>query len=167
MLDLSGPYRKTFTDTLPHAVQVADPFHLVKLANQSSTSAAVGCRTRPSDIAATRHDPLYRSRRLLTKGHERLDEHGRAKLLGLLEAGDPHGEVRMTWHAKETVRAIYDITEPVDDGTSSSRGSPLISDESCHPRSVARPDASAGGGPDHELASRPGVATGRPKLRTT
>ncbi|MCB9415677.1 MAG: transposase, partial [Actinobacteria bacterium] len=46
-------------------------------------------------------DPLYRSRRLLTKGHERLDEKGTEKLLGFLEAGDPHGEVRMTWHAKE------------------------------------------------------------------
>jgi transposase len=35
----------------------------------------------------------------------------RTKLLGLLEAGDPGGEVRMTWHAKEAVRAIYAITD--------------------------------------------------------
>jgi transposase len=53
-------------------------------------------------------DPLYRSRRLLTKADERLDDKGRTKLLGLLEAGDPRGEVRMAWHAKETVRSIYD-----------------------------------------------------------
>lgn len=34
VLDLSGPYRKTFNDTLDHAVHVADPmFHVVKLAN--------------------------------------------------------------------------------------------------------------------------------------
>ncbi|HTD51080.1 MAG TPA: transposase, partial [Acidimicrobiia bacterium] len=33
-LDLSGPYRLVFDTMLPHAVQVADPFHLVKLANQ-------------------------------------------------------------------------------------------------------------------------------------
>lgn len=57
-------------------------------------------------------DPLYRSRRLLTKGHDRLDAAGEARLLGLLEAGDPHGEVRMTWHAKETVREVYRIAEP-------------------------------------------------------
>ena len=57
-------------------------------------------------------DPLYRSRRLLTKGHERLDEAGEAKLLSLLEAGDPRGEVRMTWHAKETIRGLYDIDDP-------------------------------------------------------
>jgi transposase len=33
VLDLSGPYRKTFDDTLGHVVQVADPFHLIRLAN--------------------------------------------------------------------------------------------------------------------------------------
>ncbi len=30
-----GPYRKAFTDALPEAVQVADPFHVVKLANSA------------------------------------------------------------------------------------------------------------------------------------
>ncbi|MGH2652037.1 MAG: transposase, partial [Actinomycetota bacterium] len=53
-----------------------------------------------------------RARRLLTKAHERLDETGEAKLLGLLETGDPRGEVRMTWHAKEVIRSIYDIEDP-------------------------------------------------------
>ena len=57
-------------------------------------------------------DPLYRGRRLFTKGHERLDDNGNAKLLSLLEAGDPRGEVRMTWHAKETLRGLYDIDDP-------------------------------------------------------
>ena len=33
VLDLSGPWRLAFTTMLPDAVQVADPFHLVKLAN--------------------------------------------------------------------------------------------------------------------------------------
>ncbi|WP_420626102.1 ISL3 family transposase [Candidatus Poriferisodalis sp.] len=32
VMDLSGPYRKAFTDTLAHAKQIADPFHVVKLA---------------------------------------------------------------------------------------------------------------------------------------
>lgn len=58
-------------------------------------------------------DPLFRSRRLLTKAHERLDE----KLLGFLEAGDPNGEVRMTWHAKETLRGFYRIADPDEAAT--------------------------------------------------
>jgi hypothetical protein len=62
--------------------------------------------------ATRKDDPLYRSRRLLAKGHERLDEPGETKLLSLLESGDPLAEVRMTWHAKETIRGIYDIDDP-------------------------------------------------------
>ena len=34
------------------------------------------------------------------------------QVLGLLAAGDPHGEVRMAWHAKEVLRSIYDIPDP-------------------------------------------------------
>jgi transposase len=107
-LDLSGPYRKTFNDSLPDAVQVADPFHVVKLANTRLDD--VRRRVQQETLGHRGHagDPLYRSRRLLTKGHERLDERGEAKLLGFLEAGDPKGEVRMAWHAKETLRGLYD-----------------------------------------------------------
>ena len=32
-LDLSGPYRAVSDTMLPHAVQIADPIHVVKLAN--------------------------------------------------------------------------------------------------------------------------------------
>jgi transposase len=112
VLDLSGPYRKTFDDTLPDALQIADPFHLVKLANQKLDE----CRRRVQNDTlghrGRKDDPLYRARRLLTKAHERLDDRGEQKLLGLLAAGDPRGEVRMTWHAKEVVRSIYDIGDP-------------------------------------------------------
>lgn len=112
VLDMSGPYRKVFDDALGHVTQVADPFHVVRHAN----SKVDECRRRvQNEILGHRgrkHDPLYRSRRLLTKGHERLDERGEQKLLSLLEAGDPRGEVRMTWHGKETIRGIYDIDDP-------------------------------------------------------
>jgi len=111
-LDMSGPYRKAFNDSLGHATQVADPFHVVKHANSKIDE----CRRRVQNDTlghrGRKDDPLYRCRRLLTKAHERLDEEGEAKLTGLLEAGDPKGEVRMCWHAKETVRGLYDITDP-------------------------------------------------------
>ena len=57
-------------------------------------------------------DPLYRCRRLLTKADERLDDKGRGKLLGLLRAGDPKGEVAAAWHAKEAVRELYTHGDP-------------------------------------------------------
>ena len=107
-LDLSGRYRKTFNESLSNATQVADPFHVIKLANTRLDD--VRRRVQQETLGHRGHcdDPLYRSRRLLTKGHERLDEKGEAKLLSFLEAGDPNGEVRMAWHAKETLRGLYD-----------------------------------------------------------
>ena len=112
VIDLSGPYRKTFRDSLPAATLVADPFHVIKLANTRLDD--VRRRTQQATLGHRGHrdDPLYRSRKLLTIGHERLDAKGNAKLDNLLEAGDPHGEVRMAWHAKETLRGLYD--QPAD-----------------------------------------------------
>ncbi|MFN8038369.1 MAG: ISL3 family transposase [Acidimicrobiales bacterium] len=112
VLDLSGPWRLAFDTMLPAAAQVADPFHLVKLANQRLDEVRRRVQNETLGHRGHKHDPLYRSRRLLTKADERLDDRGRSKLLGLLDAGDPRGEVRTAWHAKETVRGIYDIADP-------------------------------------------------------
>ena len=42
---------------------------------------------------------------------EKITDSGRVRLRGLLDAGDPYGEVRDAWHAKETLRSIYDIDD--------------------------------------------------------
>ena len=111
-LDLSGPYRVVFDTMLPDAVQVADPFHVVKLANHKLDECRRRVQNDTMGHRGRKDDPLYRCRRLLTKADERLDDNGRTKLLGLLAAGDPHGEVRIAWHAKEVVRSIYDHHDP-------------------------------------------------------
>jgi transposase len=111
VLDLSGPYRKTFDDALPEVTQVADPFHLIRLANSKLDECRRRVQNETLGHRGRADDALYRARRLLTKAHERLDERGETKLLGLLAAGDPRGEVRTAWHAKEVVRSIYDITD--------------------------------------------------------
>lgn len=110
-LDLSGPYRSVFDTMLPDATQIADPFHLVKLANSKLDECRRRVQNDTMGHRGRKTDPLYRARRLLTKAHERLDDRGEEKLLGLLAAGDPHGEVRMAWHAKEVLRSIYDIPD--------------------------------------------------------
>jgi transposase len=112
VLDLSGPWRLAFDTMLPAAGQVADSFHLVKLANERLDEVRRRVQNETLGHRGRKADPLYRSRRLLTKADERLDDRGRHKLLGLLDAGDPRGEVRTAWHAKETVRGIYDIDDP-------------------------------------------------------
>ena len=110
-LDLSGPYRAVFDTMLPDAVQVADPFHVCKLANTKLDECRRRVQNETMGHRGRKHDPLYRSRRLLTRADERLDDRGRSKLMGLLDAGDPNGDVRMTWHAKEVVRSLYEHTD--------------------------------------------------------
>jgi transposase len=112
VLDLSGPWRLTFDTVLPWAIQLPDPFHLIKLANQRLDEVRRRVQNDTLGHRGRKHDPLYRSRRLLTRADERLDDRGRRKLLGLLDACDPHGEVRTAWHAKEVVRSIYDHHDP-------------------------------------------------------
>ena len=109
---MSGPYRSVFDTMLPDATQIADPFHLVKLANSKLDECRLRVQNDTMGHRGRKTDPLYRARRLLTKAHERLDDRGEEKLAGLLAAGDPHGEVRMAWHAKEVLRSIYDIPDP-------------------------------------------------------
>jgi hypothetical protein len=111
-LDLSASYRTVFDTMVPDAVQVADPFHVVRVAN----TALDECRRRVQNEVighrGRRPDPLYRARRLLTMAAERLPDHRRERLVGLLAAGDPKGEVKLAWHAKEVVRQIYQHTDP-------------------------------------------------------
>lgn len=111
-LDMSGPYKTVFDTMVPDAVQIADPFHLVRLANQRLDEVRRRVQNQTLGHRGHKADPLYRARRLLTRADERLDEHGRNRLLGLLDAGDPAGEVRIAWHAKEVVRSLYDHNDP-------------------------------------------------------
>lgn len=37
---------------------------------------------------------------------------GKAKMRGLLRAGDPHGDVATVWHAKEAIRELYAHHDP-------------------------------------------------------
>jgi transposase len=66
-LDLSGPYRSVFDTMLPHAVQIADPFHLVKLANTALDEVRRRVQQELLGHRGHKHDPLYRARRMLTR----------------------------------------------------------------------------------------------------
>ena len=109
VLDMSGPYRKAYDRVLPHALQVADPFHVTRLANQRLDEVRRRVQNETMGHRGRKGDPLYGARRLLTAAAERISDRGRTRLRGLLDAGDPHGEVRTAWHAKETVWDIYEI----------------------------------------------------------
>lgn len=132
-LDLSGPYRAVFDTMLPDATQVADPFHVVKLANSKLDEVRRRVQNDTLGHRGRTDDPLYKCRKLLVMADERLDANGKTKLLGLLEAGDPKGEVRTAWHAKETVRQIYSHTNATVAAEYVERLGHDLQDESCPP----------------------------------
>ncbi|MCQ3806648.1 MAG: transposase [Acidimicrobiia bacterium] len=93
-LDLSGPYRATFNTALPHAKQVADPFHVVKIANKALDDVRRRVQNETLGHRGREDDPLYRARKLLVSASERITDNGQVRLRGLLDAGDRYGEVR-------------------------------------------------------------------------
>ena len=61
-LDLSGPYRSVFDTTVPHATQVADPFHVIKLANLKLDECRRRVQNEREGHRGRKRDPLYRGR---------------------------------------------------------------------------------------------------------
>ena len=133
VLDLSGAYRAAFDAALPHVGQVADPFHVIRLANDGIDEVRRRVQNDTLGHRGRKDDPLYRIRRLLLAAHERLGDTADAKLRGLLAAGDPRGEVRLAWHAKETLRGLYDITSPQLAGEYLTELAENLTDSDCPP----------------------------------
>ncbi len=111
-LDLSGTYRKVADTMLPAAVQVADPFHVVRLANQCVDETRRRVQQDVLGHRGRKTDPLYRIRKLLIMADDRLDDDAKSRRQGLLAAGDPRGEVADAWTAKQAVHELYDIDDP-------------------------------------------------------
>jgi len=91
---LSGPCRAAFGAAVPHARQAADAFCVVRLANDALDEVRRRIQQQTLGHRGHKDDPRYRSRKLLTMASERVTGAGRARLRGLLDAGDPYGEVR-------------------------------------------------------------------------
>lgn len=111
VIDPYQPYATAVAAGLPDARLVVDHFHVIRLAN-----AALDEVRRRTQQATTGHrgrkaDPLYRIRRRLLARHDRLSPEGFARLLVLLEAGDPDGEVGAAYLAKELLRETYQATD--------------------------------------------------------
>ena len=98
---------------LPADTEIAaDPFHIVRLANQALTR----CRQRTQQDATghrgRKGDALYGIRKLLLTGAERLDGRGLERLWAALDRGDPYDEVADCWEAKEKVRSVFKTADP-------------------------------------------------------
>jgi transposase len=111
-LDMSATYAAVYSVMLPKASQVVDPFHLISLANRCLDAVRRRVQTEQTGHRGRRDDPLYRARRVLLMGEEKLDEDATARLASLLELGDPGAEVAITYRIKERLRDFYRTSNP-------------------------------------------------------
>jgi len=111
-LDLTDTYRSGLSPHLAHATRVADPFHVTRVANRMVDQVRRRVQNETFGHRGRKADPLFRIRKLLIKGEERLDDRGREKLMAALRVGDPFDEVLGAWLAKEAVRAVYAEPDP-------------------------------------------------------
>jgi transposase len=105
--DLAESYRAGLDGRLAHAIRVADPFHVVRVANRCLDTVRRRVQNETTGHRGRKRDPLYRIRKLLLKGAERLDGTGLDRMLLETRLGDPDGDVLGAWCAKESVRDIY------------------------------------------------------------
>ena len=105
--DLTDSYRAGMSPHLDHATRVADPFHVVRVANRCLDKVRRRVQNETTGHRGRKPDPLYRIRKILLSGSERVTGDGVERMLQGLRAGDPNDEVLGAWLAKEHVRDVY------------------------------------------------------------
>jgi len=105
--DLAESYRAGLSPHLDHAVRVADPFHVVRVANRCLDKVRRRVQNEQLGHRGRKADPLYKIRKILLAGSERVTQSGVDRFHLGLRAGDPRDEVLGAWLAKENVRDVY------------------------------------------------------------
>ena len=99
-------FKTATSDTLPDAVAVMDPFHVVALAGE----ALDRCRQRVQQNTCGHRgrigDPLYSIRRVLRTGADLLTDKQRARLAAVF-AHEQHVEVEATWGIYQRIVGAY------------------------------------------------------------
>jgi transposase len=113
-LDMSATYASVYSVMLPQAQQVVDPFHAVSLANRALDAIRRRVQSEQTGHRGRRDDPLYRARRVLLLGEEKLDAGAHERLWSLLELGDPNAEVAIAYRVKERLRDFYRTSDPYE-----------------------------------------------------
>ena len=107
--DRDGGYGEAAAKALPHAVQVADRWHLMENASRAFLDAVrKSMRQIRSAVGATTIDPklLTAAERLQYEGYLRREETN-ATILGLSKSGAPTKQiVRQTGHSRKLVRQV-------------------------------------------------------------
>ena len=136
--DLAQSLRAGLSPRLDHATRVADPFHVVRVANRCLDAVRRRVQNETLGHRGRKDDPLYRIRKLLLTGSERLNERGRERILLSLRSGDPNDEVVGAWLAKRVFVTCTSLATTTTQRSRWTRRSPAA-----EPIKSPRPDRSA------------------------
>ncbi len=109
-IDLSASYANAIRLALPHAVVVADRFHLVRLANDMLTDVRQHATRELRGRRGRARDPEWANRRRLLTAHERLRPETFARMWNeLLDADEVGVEILHAYTVKERLRHLLDL----------------------------------------------------------
>ena len=106
-IDPHRGYLNGILSYLPDATVTVDCFHGVKLGNSMVDDIRRRVQQESLGHRGRKEDPLFKTRRLMTRGWERLSDRQRDKLLRALDVGDPDGECGAGILGKELLREMY------------------------------------------------------------
>lgn len=112
--DLAESYRAGLSPHLDHCVRVADPFHVVRVANRCMDTVRRRVQNEQLGHRGRKRDPLFTIRKILLAGSERVTGDGVDRMLLGLRAGDPNDELLGAWLAKESVRDVFLTDDPTE-----------------------------------------------------
>ncbi|MEI7548016.1 MAG: ISL3 family transposase [Actinomycetota bacterium] len=112
--DLAESYRAGLSPHLDHVTRVADPFHVVRVANRCMDTVRRRVQNEQLGHRGRKRDPLFKIRKILLTGSERVTEGGVDRMLLGLRAGDPNDELLGAWLAKESVRDVFLTDDPAE-----------------------------------------------------
>lgn len=122
-MDAFAGWKRSVRNVIPQAVEVLDPFHVVRLAGDRLDECRRRLQLEKTGRRGTKTDPLYRARRTLLKAEATLNEKQRGRLDRLF-ADPANAPLRIMWGAwQKTIRcyACQDhakarsmMDEPVD-----------------------------------------------------
>lgn len=106
-LDLSLIYRAVFKLATPNAQRIADPFHVIKAANERVDALRRRVQWETTGHRGRKNDPLFKIRQRLLTAEEKLSADTIKRIEDALQLGDPKGELILAWRVKESVRDLY------------------------------------------------------------
>ena len=112
--DLAESYRAGLSPHLDHVTRVADPFHVVRVANRCMDTVRRRVQNEQLGHRGRKRDPLFKIRKILLAGSERVTQGGVDRMLLGLRAGDPNDELLGAWLAKESVRDVFLTDDPAE-----------------------------------------------------